>query len=264
MVVSIPKIPMATRPTSLRALLADELPRLYAFAYDMCGDREDAYNALNEWIDALGGSAAAILGAPRPAEAAFGSFARAIEKAMGRRAEQSFMILDNVLRTELTKPVDITAEGIDGDTSRIHYMFWELKRTCLTAVMGCLPPGVRLSFILTDMLGYQPLEAAELLEIQESAYRVRLTRARKRIEDFLTPRCYHVDRGNPCNCESRLGIAMDAKFVRPPPHDLDTPPPSEPYDHEPPRRDMGALYRSLPRTALAPDKAAALLARVPE
>ncbi len=252
---------MATRPTSLRQLLADQLPRLYAFAYDMCGGREDAQRTLTELLDPLLRQPAPILDAADPAEALFAHFARAIEKAMGRRADQSFMVLDNILRTELTKPLDIHAEGLDGDSSRIHFLLWELKRTCLTAVMGCLPPSVRLSFILTDILGYQPADAADLLDIQESAYRVRLTRARKRIEDFLTPRCQHVDRDNPCNCESRLGIAWDAKFVRPPPHDLDTP--AEAYNHEPARRDMGALYRSLPRAQLLPAQVAELLARLP-
>ena len=64
---------------------------------------------------------------------------------------------------------------------RLNGMLWQLKRKCLVATLGCLPPGVRISFVLTDLLGYGPSEAAALLEIKESAYRVRLTRARKRI-----------------------------------------------------------------------------------
>lgn len=251
---------MATRPTSLRQLFTAELPRLYAFAYDMCGDRDDARRFLGELIDQTSAHEGELLEAPVPADAILGWFARALEKELGRRAEQTFMILDNVLRSEITKPVDLDAHGLVGDPLRlVHILLWELKRTCLTRVMGCLPPSVRVSFILTDILGYGPAEAAELLDIKESAYRVRLTRARKRIEDYLTPRCYHVDRQNPCVCEGRLGIALDARFVEPPPHELDTP--GETYDHEPPRRDMASLYRGLPRTLLTDAEVNELLDR---
>ncbi|MEZ4450944.1 MAG: sigma factor-like helix-turn-helix DNA-binding protein [Nannocystaceae bacterium] len=251
---------METRPTSLRLLYTAELPRLYAFAYDMCGDREDARRFLAELIEQTNQHAASILDAPAPADALLGLFARNLEKELGRRAEQTFMILDNVLRSEITKPVDLETHGLVGDPTRvIHTLLWELKRTCLTRVMGCLPPSVRVSFILTDILGYGPAEAADLLDIKESAYRVRLTRARKRIEDYLTPRCYHVDRQNPCACDGRLGIALDARFVAPPPHELDTP--SEGWASEPPRRDMASLYRGLPRTLLTAEQVGDLLDR---
>ena len=101
-------------------------------------------------------------------------------------------------------------------------------------------------------MGYGPRDAANLLGIKESAYRVRLTRARKRIEDYLTPRCYHVDRQNPCTCTGRLGIAMDAGFVTMPPHQLDIP--HEPHDADGPRRDIGSLYRSLPVVQLTDEE----------
>jgi RNA polymerase sigma-70 factor (ECF subfamily) len=251
---------MAIRPTTLRQLYIAELPRLYAFVYDMFGARNEALRFLSEVTKQANAHAAEILEAPVPADAILGFVARSLERELGRRAEQTFQILDNVLRSEITRPIDIHAPGIDGDPSRIHVLLWELKRTCLTAVMGCLPPSVRLSFILTDILGYGPADAADLLEIKESAYRVRLTRARKRIEDYLTPRCFHVDRQNPCNCEGRLGIALDAKFVTPPPHDLDTP--KEAHDHEPPRRDMASLYRGLPRVVLSEGQTADVLGLV--
>jgi RNA polymerase sigma-70 factor (ECF subfamily) len=97
-----------------------------------------------------------------------------------------------------------------------------------------------------------------LLDIKESAYRVRLTRARKRIEDYLTPRCYHVDRQNPCTCSGRLMIAIDNGFIGAPPHTIDIP--HEPHDADGPRRDMGGLYRSLPEVALTESDLRRLLA----
>jgi RNA polymerase sigma-70 factor (ECF subfamily) len=240
---------MSSPPTTVRDLLAQQLPRLYAFAFQMSGSRVESERFLQDLArQAAGRRSAELLGAEDPGRVLLGWLARSLEENLGRKAEHTFEKLDLVLRSDITRPIDLRSSGIGDDPARVHVMLWELKRTCLTAVLGCLPPGVRLSFVLTDLLGFSPAEAADLLEIKESAYRVRLTRARKRIEDYLAPRCYHVDRQNPCTCTGRLMIAIDSGFLQPPPHTLDIP--HEPHDADGPRRDMGGLYRSLPEVAL--------------
>jgi RNA polymerase sigma-70 factor (ECF subfamily) len=250
--------PVPNRPSSLRELLTEAIPRLYAFAYQMCGDRGEA----ERFVAALGRDATArsgeILGAKDPQRALLGMLARDLEEHLGRRSDHTFESLDQILRSDITRPIDLRAAGMGENPRRAHAMLWELKRTCLTSVLGCLPPGVRLSFVLTDLVGLSPPEAADLLGIKESAYRVRLTRARKRVEDYLAPRCYHVDRQNPCTCPGRLMIAIDADFVRPPPHEDDVP--HEPHDAGGARRDVGSLYRGLPEVRLAPDAMSRLLA----
>lgn len=236
-------------PTTVKELLSTEFRKLYAFAFQMSGSRADAEKFLSELAtQAKARPEHELLGAEDVSRVLLGMVARNMEENLGRKAEHTFEKLDLILRSDLTRPIDLRAAGMDGDPSRVHLMLWELKRTCLTAVLGCLPPGVRLSFVLTDLLGFSPAEAAELLEIKESAYRVRLTRARKRIEDYLTPRCFHVDRQNPCTCTGRLMIAIDNGFIKKPAHTLDIP--HEPHDAEGPRRDMGGLYRGLPEVAL--------------
>lgn len=247
---------MSDRPNNLRELLNHELPRLYAFAFAMSGTREEAKDHLRQLVrDARAQDEASLVQAKNPADALLGLMARKMEETLGRKSDYTFDGLDEILRSDITRPIDLTAGvGLDGDPGKVHIMLWELKRTCLSATLCCLPPGVRVSFVLTDLMGFGPTEAAELLGIKESAYRVRLTRARKRIEDYLTPRCYHVDRQNPCTCTGRLMIAMDAKFVKEPPHTHDIP--HEPHDADGPRRDMGSLYRSLPQVQLTVDEAA--------
>ena len=196
-------------PVAVGARIAAELPRLYTVAFHMSGTRNDAFERLRE----LAGLplAPSVLTAPEPGQALLGLLARHIEEFLGRKAEKSFHILDDILRDDITHPIDINTRGIDGDFDRVHPLLWELKRTCLTSVLGCLPPGVRISFILTDLLGFGPAASAALLGINESAYRVRLTRARKRLDSHLAPLCQHVDRQNPCNCEGRLGVALAAE-----------------------------------------------------
>jgi DNA-directed RNA polymerase specialized sigma24 family protein len=250
---------MTDTPTTLAELLAQQAPRLYAFAYHMSGSRDDAKFYLEQLVrDAKTEGEAKILGVKVPSDALLGLMARKMEDALGRKSDFSFEGLDQVLRSDITRPIDLSGGALDGSPAKVHLMLWELKRTCLTATLCCLPPGVRVSFVLTDLMGYGPLEAADLLGIKESAYRVRLTRARKRIEDYLTPRCYHVDPQNPCTCTGRLVIAIDAKFVQPPPHNLDIP--HDPHDGDGPRRDMGSLYRSLPNVRLPDAELAQIVA----
>jgi DNA-directed RNA polymerase specialized sigma24 family protein len=241
---------MTTSPLqSLRELLTREIPKLYAFGYQMSGSRKDAARYVEELVRHVAGlDERKVVGETDPAMALLGMMARTMEESLGRRSDHSFESLDTILRSDITRPIDLNAPGMDDDPTKIHLMLWELKRTCLTSVLGCLPPGVRLSFVLTDLVGLSPQDAAEMLGIKESAYRVRLTRARKRIEDYLAPRCYHVDRENPCTCPGRLMIAMDAGFVKPPPHQLDIP--HEPHDGTGPQRDVGSLYRGLPEVHL--------------
>jgi RNA polymerase sigma-70 factor (ECF subfamily) len=238
--------------------LRQELPRLYAFAYYMCCNREEALNAVKQVItDVTAQGPDRFLAVDKPGDALLGLMARSLEESLGRKSEYTFEGLDEILRSDITRPIDLTGGPLGGDPVKLHTMLWELKRTCLTATLSCLPPGVRVSFVLTDLLGYGPVEAAELLGIKESAYRVRLTRARKRVEDYLTPRCVHVDNQNPCTCNGRLLIAIEANFVKLPPHREDIP--HEPHDADGPRRDMGSLYRSLPVVQLLDAELAALL-----
>jgi RNA polymerase sigma-70 factor (ECF subfamily) len=238
-------------------LLRRELPRLFAFAYHMSCSRDEALAAVRQLVaDVRAKGGVNDLGLS-PSDALLAMLARAMEEALGRKSEHTFEGLDEVLRSDITRPIDLGAGGpLGGDPVNLHTMLWELKRTCLTATLSCLPPGVRVSFVLTDLLGYGPVEAADLLGIKESAYRVRLTRARKRVEDYLTPRCTHVDAQNPCTCTGRLLIAIEAGFVKMPPHRADIP--HEPHDADGPRRDMGSLYRSLPVVTLLDEQLATL------
>ncbi|MFZ6184467.1 sigma factor-like helix-turn-helix DNA-binding protein [Nannocystis pusilla] len=244
-----------SNPTELATLVRAAIPRLYAFAYVMCGARDEAFVHVRESLRTLDRDA--LLAAERPNDYLLGKLARGIEEALGRKADHSFVILDNLLRSEETQPIDAEKPPIEGDLSRLPVLLWELKRTCLASVLGALPPGVRVSFVVTDLFGFPPGAAAELLGIKESAFRVRLTRARRRLEDYLAPRCGHIDRHNPCYCEGRLNLALETDFVRLPPHTADVP--AAAYNDEPEHRDIAELYRTLPPVQPSPEQYEALV-----
>ena len=166
------------------------------------------------------------------------AMARTVAKE--QRRTTTFSILDDDLRQRPKITVAIAA---------IESLAWEAKRTCFARVLGCLSGSLRVAFVLTDVLGFDPAQAAAMLEIEEGAYRVRLARARRNVEGFLAPRCAHYARSNPCSC-SEVGPAWLelGVFDCPPGHDT----PRRAHDEDPPIPQASLLYRRLPAPELGP------------
>jgi hypothetical protein len=113
-------------------------------------------------------------------------------------------------------------------------------------------------------------DAAAALGINVSAYKVRLSRARKKVGDYLAPRCEHVNPMNPCHCPARVGTALKKGFIKPagelnlrrtelpaygrygtgPEHD------------DVPLRDIATIYGNLPEPDPPDDLGPRILARV--
>jgi RNA polymerase sigma-70 factor (ECF subfamily) len=174
--------------------------------------------------------------------------AHVIEKRVGDRQDVSFDVLDETLRSEATR----TAEVRSLTDPQRNYMLWELKQGCMTSVVNCLSPGERVAFVLSVVMGASDEDAAKTLNITTSAFKVRLSRARKKVTDYLAPRCEHVDPRNPCHCPSRLGVALNRGFLPPPPNAMANL--RQPYGRfgsnvdgeDAPLRDVMAIYQSLP------------------
>ncbi len=236
--------PVVESPSSIRVHLRHHLPELFRIAFLATGSRDDALLQLrflvNEAVaQRIGGPDA---GAVRTALLA--TLVRGLDERLGGKVERTFDDLDALLRNDITRPIELGADPIGDDPRRLHVMLWQLKRTCLIATLCALPISLRLAFVLTDLAGVPAAEAADLLGINERAFRVRLTRARKRLESYCAPRCQHLDGDNPCTCVGRLAIAMDAGFVHYP-SDADRFP-DAPHDAPPSQRSVAAVLAELP------------------
>ena len=171
------------------------------------------------------------------------------ESRMEEETAVSFDLLDDTLRTEETR-TDVVRSLTNPQR---NYFLWELKQGCMTSVINCLPAGERIAFALSVILGLTEAEGAETLGIRTSAYKVRLSRARQKVADYLAPRCEHVNPANPCRCPSRLGVALEAGFLPAPGSVVQLRPRPEfgrygsSVDGEDaPLRDVMKVYQSLP------------------
>lgn len=181
------------------------------------------------------------------------------EKKLPASPEVDFDLLDETLRSEATRTQEV---GSLSQPER-EYLLWELKQGCMTAVINCLSPGERVAFVLSAVMGKTDDAAASALGIKTSAFKVRLSRARKKIGDYLAPRCEHVDARNPCRCPSRIGIALRKGFIAPPQTAVvQLRSPARPFDQEIRSRDAVNIFRTLPEVEVPADLRAQVLDKI--
>jgi DNA-directed RNA polymerase specialized sigma24 family protein len=240
----------------VRTLVEPHWRRLYNFMFRVTLDRDRAERYLADLF-----SNAADNLASRPASESevevwlLGLASQLIEQRLPRQPEVNFDVLDETLRSEATR-TDVVRSL---DDPQRDLLLWELKQGCMTAVINCLPPGERAAFVVCHVLKLADPQAAQSLGITESAYKVRLSRARKKVGDYLAPRCEHVNPMNPCRCPARVGTALANGFIRPVGPvggEVSLRKPSDviPYgrygtgvgNDDAPMRDIGAIYGSLP------------------
>jgi DNA-directed RNA polymerase specialized sigma24 family protein len=196
----------------LRGLVEPHWRRLYNFMFRLTLDRTRAERYMTDLFTVASDNIAS-----RPSTVAeteiwlLGLANKMLEERLPRQPEVNFDILDETLRSEATR-TDVVRSLSDPQRD---LMLWELKQGCMTSVVNCLPPGERAAFVVCHVLKLPDDQAAKSLGITESAYKVRLSRARKKIGDYLAPRCEHVNPMNPCRCPARVGTALAKGFIRP-------------------------------------------------
>ncbi len=238
----------------LRGLVEPHWRRLYNFVFRLTLDRDRAERYL---VDIFTRALAEL--DTRPADDAelevwlLGVANQMLEERLPRQPEVNFDVLDETLRSEATR-TDVVRSLSDPQRD---ILLWELKQGCMTAVLNCLPPGERAAFVVCHVLKLADAPAAKSLGITESAYKVRLSRARKKVGDYLAPRCEHVNPMNPCRCPARVGTALAKGFIKPVGPvggEVSLRKPSMPYgrygtgdgNEDAPMRDIAAIYGGLP------------------
>ena len=247
----------------LRGLVEPHWRRVYNFVFRLTLDRDRAERYLADVFEA---AAAKLDSAPADLEVwLLGLANQILEERLPRQPEINFDILDETLRSEATR-TDVVRSLSDPQRD---FLLWELKQGCMTAVINCLPPGERAAFVVCHVLKLPDDQAAKSLDITESAYKVRLSRARKKVGDYLAPRCEHVNPMNPCRCPARVGTALHKGFIRPVGPvggEVSLRKPAVPYgrygtgdgNDDVPMRDISAIYGGLPE----PDPPADLATRL--
>ena len=224
----------------------DDMAKLYTFAVWMLNDRAEGLRRAAEVV-----RAAPDLGFVQWV----GDLIARLSGAKGRKGPKTRRLperqivlsaLDEILRTDLTVTAGDHPE-VQRDPRRLRVLQWELKRTCLAAVLQGLAPWPRATFVLTKILGLSLEQMTAMFGVTAVSVTTNLARGAKVLNEYLSVRCQHLALGNSCRCETRLGVALAHGFVRWPsnPHEA---PDSPVYSQA--NSDVGLLYRSLPEFSL--------------
>lgn len=91
----------------------------------------------------------------------------------------------------------------------------ELKVGCTLAMLQCLSPEDRFVFILITIFGFSSGEASAVCGISSENIRKKLSRAKKKIRNFLEGNCSLVNPQAFCRCRNRLHIAVERGRINP-------------------------------------------------
>lgn len=127
-----------------------------------------------------------------------------------RRYERIFSSMDDHIEA-----IKQTPDQTIGASPENKLLLEELKIKCLTAILLCLDRKHRLVFILGEIFDVKDKMGAEILDMTRVNYRKMLSRARKKISNFMTHNCGLIDEANPCNCARKLNGYISRGFVHP-------------------------------------------------
>lgn len=92
-----------------------------------------------------------------------------------------------------------------------HLYVEEIRISCLQGLLLCLDREHRLAYLLADVFDVNGEQGGAILEITPAAFRKRLSRARERVQDFLTKHCTLINPDNPCKCERQVASQMNTE-----------------------------------------------------
>ena len=193
---------------ALEELVLEIQDKIYGLALRMLYDPSDAEDASQEILLKI----ITHLGTFR-GESAFSTWmyrvaANHLLTVRKRRAEREAMSFEEY---EEDLDVDSARNWRESQSAALQNLFVEeIRISCLQGLLLCLDRGHRLAFLLVDVFDVSSEQGADILGITPAAFRKRLSRARKRLRDFLTRNCGLVDPDNPCTCAYHVASQLDS------------------------------------------------------
>jgi RNA polymerase sigma factor (sigma-70 family) len=90
----------------------------------------------------------------------------------------------------------------------------EVRVGCMQGMLICLEREVRLAFILGTVFEVTSEEGAYILGISPAAFRKRVSRGRKKIQDFMLKNCGWINPNNPCRCKEQAYRDLKSGWIK--------------------------------------------------
>jgi RNA polymerase sigma factor (sigma-70 family) len=91
----------------------------------------------------------------------------------------------------------------------------ETRLMCKMGMLLCLNRDLRIAFIFGAIFRINENIGSEIMGITSANYRQRISRARKKIDNFLNDRCELVNNDNPCRCYRKTKALIELGNINP-------------------------------------------------
>lgn len=91
----------------------------------------------------------------------------------------------------------------------------ELRIACTQGMLTALDRDQRISWVLAEVFELDGNEAADVLDVDAATHRKRLSRAQKKLGEWMEAHCGIVNPSNPCRCRRQIPVAMQIGAVDP-------------------------------------------------
>lgn len=122
----------------------------------------------------------------------------------------TFDLLEELVSAKSENPHPLIVSGPERDI-----LLEEARLACMQGVLSCLEKEMRIAFILGDLYGVTGKEGAFILNISPESFRKRLSRGRKRMQDFMMKHCGLVSENNACRCHKHVAKVMETGLAPP-------------------------------------------------
>jgi RNA polymerase sigma factor (sigma-70 family) len=191
---------------ALEALVRGMQQPVHRLALRMLGHLADAQDATQEILIRVVTSLATFERRSSFATWVYSIAANHLRDAAVRRRARTMASLDT-MAAQLDDGLARTAHldpASDADDPSLRLEARELGLRCTQGMLMGLDVDHRLALVLGDIFGLDTAHGAQVLGIAPAAYRQRLSRARRRLEDFMRGRCGLVDAGAACTCARQV------------------------------------------------------------
>ncbi|NCN11278.1 MAG: RNA polymerase sigma factor [Leptospira sp.] len=198
------------KKSSLNSLIERHQPYIYNIAWKMIGDPIQAEDLTQEALIKIISNLSSFKG-----ESAFRTWAYRIVKNQFlndlKKPSNVFMshfedlgnALDNATSTDLT----------EDEKNEREEVIREVRLQCLSGMLLCLTKEQRLIYIIGDIFAADHTIGSEIMEISKDNFRMKLSKARKDLYNFMQNKCGLVDKSNPCRCHKKVTFATQNGIV---------------------------------------------------
>ncbi|MFQ5629830.1 MAG: RNA polymerase sigma factor, partial [bacterium] len=121
--------------------------------------------------------------------------------------EQYGESLDNAIDMELPDDAEFSVDK--------RILIEEAKIGCMNGMLLCLDREQRLIYILGELFQVSDSIGSEILGITKVNFRVKLSRAKEQLYNFLNEKCGLIKKSNPCRCARKTQAFIRAGYVDP-------------------------------------------------